>query len=64
MPPRIKAVKLHPDARAELQESVAFYREQGGKWWADRFKRRVAESLCAINSNPERYPLVAHMPGV
>jgi plasmid stabilization system protein ParE len=64
MPHQAKAVKLHPEARAELQESVAFYRKQAGKHWADRFKQAVAQGLSAIASNPERHPPVADMPGV
>ncbi len=64
MPPRAKAVKLHPEAQAELQESVAFYRKQAGHRWAERFKQRVAEGLSAIASNPERNPPVAELEGV
>jgi len=45
MPDRNKVVKLHAEARAELQESVAFYRERAGEGWAARFKQRVAEGL-------------------
>ena len=64
MPGRNKAVKLHAEARAELQKSVAFYRERAGEGWAARFKQRVAEGLNAIGANPERYPLAPDMPGV
>lgn len=64
MPPQGKAVKLHPEARRELQESVSFYRERAGELWASRFKRRVAEGLRAIAANPERYPPARDMPGV
>lgn len=64
MPPEAKAVKLHPGARAELEESVVFYRERAGERWADRFKQRVAEGLTAIAANPERFPPVAGLPSV
>ena len=64
MPPQGKAVKLHPEARIELQASVGFYRERAGELWASRFKERVAEGLRAIAANPERYPPVPDMPGV
>ena len=52
MPARNKAVKLHAEARAELQDSVAFYRERAGEGWAARFKQRVAEGLNAIGAEP------------
>jgi toxin ParE1/3/4 len=64
MPPRAKVVKLHPEAQGELQESVAFYRQRAGNLWADRFKKRVAEGLAAIASNPERFPPVVSLHGV
>ena len=64
MPPQGKAVKLHAEARAELQESVAFYRERAGDRWAARFKQRVTEGLRTIAANPERYPPVPDLPGV
>jgi toxin ParE1/3/4 len=64
MPPQGKVVKLHPEARIELQASVSFYRERAGEPWASRFKERVAEGLKAIAANPERYPPVPDMPGV
>ena len=64
MPPQSKAVMLHADARAELQESVAFYRERAGERWAAQFKQRVAEGLRAIAANPERYPPAPDLPGV
>ena len=64
MPGRNKAVKLHAEARTELQESVAFYRERAGEGWASRFKQRVAEGLRAIGANPERYPPAPDLPGV
>jgi plasmid stabilization system protein ParE len=59
-----KAVKLHPAAQAELQESVAFYRDRAGERWAQRFKKRVAEGLAAIAAQPERYPPEPDLPGV
>ena len=64
MPDRNKAVKLHVEARAELQESIAFYRERAGEAWAARYKQRVAEGLKAIGANPERYPPAPYLPGV
>ncbi len=64
MPDRNKAVKLHAEARAELQESVAFYRDRAGEGWAARFKQRVAEGLKAIGANPERYSPAPDLPGV
>jgi toxin ParE1/3/4 len=64
MPPQGKTVKLHPEARIELQASVSFYRERAGEPWALRFKERVAEGLRAIVANPERYPPERDMPGV
>src|SRR2546430_11459053 len=64
MPRPRKAVKLHPEARAELKESVEFYRERAGERWAVRFKQRVAEGLHAIAVNPERYRPAPNMPGV
>lgn len=64
MPPQGKAVKLHAEARAELQKSVAFYRERGGERWAEQFKQRVAEGLRIIAANPERYPPAPDVPEV
>jgi plasmid stabilization system protein ParE len=64
MPPQSKAVKLHAEARVELQESIAFYRERAGERWAAQFKQRVAEGLRAIAANPERYPSAPDLPGV
>ena len=64
MPAQAKAVKLHAEARAELQQSVTFYRERAGERWAGRFKQRVADGLKAIAADPERYPPVRDLPGV
>ena len=64
MLPEGKAVRLHAEARAELQESVAFYRERGGGHWAEQFKQRVIEGLRAIASNPDRYPPAPGVPEV
>ena len=64
MPPQCKAVKLHAEARAEMRESVLFYRERAGEQWAECFKQRVAEGLQAIASNPERYPPEPDLPEV
>ena len=57
MPGQLKGVKLHAEAQAELQQSVAFYRSRAGEHWADKFKQRVAEGLTAIAANPQRHPL-------
>jgi hypothetical protein len=43
MPPQGKAVKLHAEARSELEESVSFYRERAGERWVSEFKQQVAE---------------------
>jgi toxin ParE1/3/4 len=59
-----RVVKLHPDARVELQESVAFYRERAGERWAQRFKLRVAEGFGAVLANPERYSTIRELPRV
>jgi toxin ParE1/3/4 len=64
MSSQTKAVKLHPEARAELREAVSFYRERVGDRWAGLFKERVAEGLNAIAANPERYRPVPDLPGV
>jgi len=53
MPGQNKVVKLHAEARAELQKSVAFYRSRAGERWANQFKQQVAEGLEAIAANPE-----------
>jgi toxin ParE1/3/4 len=64
MPSEAKAVRLHAEARSELRDSVAFYRERAGERWAVRFKLRVAEGLKAIAAKPERYPPAPDLPGV
>jgi toxin ParE1/3/4 len=61
-PGKLKPVRLHPEAQIELQESVEFYRERAGEQWATRFKGRIAESLAAIQANPERHPPAADFP--
>src|ERR1043166_3908728 len=63
MPTGAKAVKLHPEARAELCESVEYYRERAGERWATRFKTRVREGLRAIAAKPERNAPVPDLPG-
>src|SRR5438128_1653601 len=52
MASRNKAVKLHAEARAELQESVAFYRERAGEGWPDWLK---AQANSRYAENPERW---------
>jgi toxin ParE1/3/4 len=64
MPDGPKPLKLHEEARAELQLSVTFYRERGGERWAVRFKQRVAGGFNAIVANPERYPRQRELPEV
>src|SRR5690242_15316803 len=59
-----KPVKLHPEACAELRESVGFYRERAGEHWAARFKQRVEDGLKLIAANPERYRPAPDLPGV
>jgi toxin ParE1/3/4 len=53
-----KSVRLHPQARSELEDSVVFYRSHGGEILAARFKREVHASLRYISANPERFPPV------
>ena len=64
MPPEGKPVRLHPDARAEMQQSVRFYRERGGERWVAEFEQQVAEGLNAIAANPERFPHLPDLPVV
>ncbi len=59
-----KGLRLHLDAAAELQTSVAFYRDHGGDELADRLKREVADVLTTIRSDPERFPFVRELQGV
>jgi toxin ParE1/3/4 len=51
-----KELLLHPGAVTELQDSVAFYREQGGDPLAERFKTAVRESFETIQTRPQWYP--------
>ena len=51
-----KELILHPDAVAELRDSVAFYRERGGDPLADRYKTAVQESLQTIRNFSKYYP--------
>jgi toxin ParE1/3/4 len=64
MPTGPISVRLHPEARAELRESVLFYRERAGEQWASRYKQRVTEGLQAIAANPSRYPELPELRGV
>jgi plasmid stabilization system protein ParE len=64
MPRPGKPVRLHPEARAELQESVNFCRNRGGELWADRFKQRVADGLNIIASKPEGHVTEPGLAGV
>jgi hypothetical protein len=54
MPARPKQLKLHSDAKAELQESVSFYRERGGDRLADRFKQHLEAAFQTIVSARDR----------
>ena len=53
-----KELLLHPDAVAEMKDSVAFYREQGDDPLANRFKTALQESLQTIRDCPICYPLI------
>src|SRR5438093_274253 len=64
MPSQRKALRLHIDAQAELQDSVSFYRDRGGDPLAARFKQHMAEAFTAIATTPERYPPDREIPGV
>ncbi len=64
MPRPGKPVQLHPEARAELQESVNFYRNRGGEHRVERFKQRVADGLNIIASQPEGHPPEPGLVGV
>lgn len=64
MPRPGKPVRLHPEARVEMQESVNFYRNRGGELWADRFKQRVAEGLHIIAAKPEGHATEPDLAGV
>jgi len=64
MPSRDKPIRLHVEARAELQTSVTFYRERAGQHWVARFKQRVAEGFKTIAANPQRHPPVPGLPEV
>ena len=64
MPKPPKTLRLHPEAREELQVSVTFYRERAGEDWATRFKQRVAEGMSTIALDPERCPPVPDTPEV
>src|ERR1044071_454507 len=59
-----KSVRLHSEARADLQASVSSYRERGGEKLAVRFKEHVEAGFRAILANPERFPPVGDIPGV
>ena len=58
MPESPKELLLHPDATDDLQDSVAFYREQGGDPLAERFKTVIRESFQTIQARPQWYPWV------
>jgi len=62
MPVGGKPVQLHLEARAELQDSVSFYRERGGEPLAQRFKQEVTIAFRAIAADPPRYPPVRDLP--
>src|ERR1051326_9216022 len=64
MPTGPTVVKLHSEAKAELQASVSFYRERGGDQLGNRFKEHVEAAFRAILANPERFPPTRDIPGV
>jgi toxin ParE1/3/4 len=64
MPEGSKPLRLHAEARAELQESVGFYRHRAGEWLVSQFKLRIVEGLNAIAAAPERHPQISNLPGV
>lgn len=59
-----RTLKLHLEARSELEISVNFYRDRGGEALAEMFKRRVGAGFDAIRKDPERFPEVKGMVGV
>jgi toxin ParE1/3/4 len=64
MPAHSPALKLHSEAKAELQVSVSYYRERGGAKLAKRFKEHIKAGYKAILANPERFPPARDLPGV
>jgi toxin ParE1/3/4 len=64
MPGGRKPVNLHAEARAELKDSVTFYRTRGGDVLAARFKQEVAQVFETIRNDPERFPPGTDVPGV
>src|SRR5439155_12663895 len=64
MPIHPTALKLHSEAKAELQVSVSYYRERGGAKLAERFKEHIKAGYKAILANPERFPPARDLPGV
>jgi len=64
MPDQPKALRLHIEAKAELDDSVSFYRQRGGERLADRFKQHVLEAYNAIINTPERFAPVPDVPGL
>lgn len=59
-----RAVFLQEEAQTELQNSVNFYREQGGDALANRFKKHITDGLKTITENPELYPHTSEIAGV
>src|SRR6185436_11583855 len=62
MPHALKLLRLHPEAAAELQDSINFYRERGGEQLAQRFKLHIEAGFRAIIENPEMYAPVRDLP--
>jgi plasmid stabilization system protein ParE len=55
MPHALKLLRLHPEAAAELQDSINFYRERGGEQLAQRFKLHIEAGFRGIIENPEMF---------
>src|SRR5438093_13174392 len=64
MPSQRKALRLHVDAQAELQEAVSFYRERGGSRLAEGFKHHIAQAFTTIATTPDSFPPDRELPGV
>jgi toxin ParE1/3/4 len=59
-----RMIRFHPEALAELRDSVDFYRSRAGDGWAEIFKRRIEETLQAVARDPGRFPPVRGVQGV
>jgi toxin ParE1/3/4 len=59
-----KVVILHTQAEAELQDSVNFYRENGGEELTTKFKSEVAEGFEIIALYPYQHAPMPEIDGV